>query len=424
MVTFGELRRIVSQMPSGCRVVEQIVALSDEQRAALKPIIEYVAYVKGKRPEEVTKEEVIEYLSDCRPDLEVVVVGKVSYGSVMGFLPRFDLATVYGHAFLKYLSVDYAKKCGLSIDLLEGDECTRQNFLQHAKASIYWVNLGHGNETTFTGQYKQPIIWVSDNEGVKAIGKGPRCASWLSCLVGRQLVRWLVEDRKVLEASLAYDAEYVFVLDPRNIHNPLKDPYAGWFFWSHCLFDEILFAREGTSGKAYDETVKRYKYCLEKCPFNEVKPYLLHDMEHCVLIGSRDWNMFPPMPPGWTPPEKPIPPGIEPYIRPAKPCAELKVVLIDAKEQRWKLYHDTVPLDEEVTVEVSVPTDVAKGPCELRVWARAPDAEPTEKVVKGTIKELIRKTVLEVLEPKDGFEWYKGQRTVVKVKVSVKEESE
>ena len=190
----------------------------------------------------------------------------------------FETATHWGAPYLEEV-IKYAQKKFKVIELHQQedikkifiDEINKQN-------PILIIGIGHGNNTVYTG-YQFNVLMIKGDSDTKKIAKG-RHFVLLSCLIGRELLPWLVQNGAV--AAQGYKEEFIFMVDQNNY----PDSIAKYFFDAHFAGDKALIDGK-TEKEAYDIVIKTFdKYINDPNVPQVIKPYLLHDKEARVLFGD------------------------------------------------------------------------------------------------------------------------------------------
>jgi hypothetical protein len=192
-----------------------------------------------------------------------------------------DFACKWGSWWLNERVIKSAVTHGYTVSDLYGSDATRNKVLKECKKSdfVYFSGVGHGNSTTFTGQYQERIFWRRDEE-TKKISKGKHF-NFLSCRFGRFGARWMKRVGGAVGVH-AYNADFVFLADSDDFPNGYAEP----FFDAHTTVDRELL-RGATHGEAHRACKKRYAYWILNAPF-ECRRYLVWDMMHKVFHGDRN----------------------------------------------------------------------------------------------------------------------------------------
>mgnify|MGYP000017521883 CR=1 FL=1 len=273
----------------------EVLRLDEEMLRHYNIITEYVAFREKKPPEEVTLEDVLEWLEhNVDPEMMVVPLSLAMGNAVVG-RPSFDVATRIGQKYVKRYVVDTFAEAGWKVHDLFHIDATREKLLDVLRGArvVYVKWLGHGNASVITGDKLQRVLWVGDAEGARSLKQsGVVVFSALSCITRRGLGKWLVK-QKAVKAYYGYDDVFYFC-DGR-------EEYANPFFASDMAFDRVLL--EGaTAGQALEVALDTFKHFVDS-PSTPAgcKPYLLHDMRHCGLEGDKEAKITegeaPPIPP-------------------------------------------------------------------------------------------------------------------------------
>ena len=191
-----------------------------------------------------------------------------------------DFACKWGSWWLKEKVIKSAQTHGYTVSDLHAGAATRSNVLRECKKSdfCYFSGVGHGNFTTFTGQYEEKIFWRGDEE-TKKISKGKHF-NFLSCKFGRFGARWMAREGGAIGVH-AYKADFIFIADDEHFPNSYAEP----FFDAHTTTDRELL-KGATHGEAHRACKKRYAYWILNAP-PECRRYLIWDMRHKVFYGDR-----------------------------------------------------------------------------------------------------------------------------------------
>jgi hypothetical protein len=200
--------------------------------------------------------------------------------------PNFDAATYVGSLALKH-AIYYMRSRGLIVDDLEGDRARRQPVLDSLSRndSVFFCGVGHGNEQTFTGQWKERIWWVCDCKELK-----DRVIYLLSCLTGQGLGSDMVNN-KGARAYIGYKVEFTWI--QAQVQDPLLDPYGRAFFEPVLEIYKNL-ADGKTVGEAYLASMDKWNYWIDYWSKSDdpvapsIVQLLLWDRNGQVLYGDEN----------------------------------------------------------------------------------------------------------------------------------------
>jgi hypothetical protein len=203
--------------------------------------------------------------------------------------PDFETVTRWGQHWFNELVVKPAQEKGFNVIDLYAEKAVRENFHQTIDENnpIYISGVGHGNETTFTGQNYSVLLKVDDSETMKRAPK--RHFHLLSCKTGVLLGPKLIEYGGV--AFHGYKVTYYFVI------STFPNSYAKPFFDSDTTIDRALFEGK-THGEAFKEAYAKYTAYIESPETPEIcKRYLLWDRNGYVFYGDPNATITAPPPP-------------------------------------------------------------------------------------------------------------------------------
>jgi hypothetical protein len=203
-------------------------------------------------------------------------------------LPDWEPAVQIGTKFIKELAVPFFEDPWI----LEGDAADRDTFYYTVDSeNIRYISfLGHGDETTATGQYYSVILQKGDFETAR-IAKD-KIFNLLSCSVGKELAPWMVEQGA--KAVFAYTEDFIFSADYEQ----------RLFFKPHCKIDETL-SNNKTTGEAFKRSIEEWNRSYEQAS-EWAKPWARWDRDHLELFGGKDVTIWD------VPEEPPDEPGDEP----------------------------------------------------------------------------------------------------------------
>jgi len=210
--------------------------------------------------------------------------------------PRFDVATASWHPWLIQYLAPQLQARGVDAVILEKNDVVREKVwevLSRDQEIKIILGVGHGSETTFTGQNLNEIF-VACRYPPELIAS--RNFAPVSCLVGRKLLPDMVQ--KGLGAGLGETVEYVFYIQP------FVDPLSDWVLalFTKSEFTYALRLAEGyRSAEAHAEMIRAYynaaRRVEDKDP--EIAYALEYDADNRVHFGDPNWQLVPaPPPPG------------------------------------------------------------------------------------------------------------------------------
>ena len=254
--------------------------------------------------------------------------------------PDFETATRWGAYWFMELVVKPARDKGLNVVDLYKEDAVREKFYSAIDENdpIYITGVGHGNETTFTGNKYSVLLRVDDLETAKRAPK--RHFHLLSCRTGAKLGPWLVEKGAI--AYHGYKETYYFVI------SSFPNKYAKPFFDSDTTIDRVLF--EGKTHKeAREACIAKYKEYLESEETPEIcKRYLKWDLDAYVFYGDENSTITAPPPP----PRRGAPSESEPKqvkIKP-KPSQEPTILTLETDKDEY-ISGETITITGKLTFE-------------------------------------------------------------------------
>lgn len=254
--------------------------------------------------------------------------------------PSFETATKYGHYWFGQLVVEPAQQAGLNVIDLEKDKAVRAEFFNAIDEHnpIYITGVGHGNETTFTGQNYSVLLKVDDQETIKRVPN--RHFHLLSCRTGAQLGPWLVDNGAV--AYHGYKVTYYFII------STFPNTYAKPFFDSDTTIDRVLF--EGKTHKeAKQACIAKYNQYIEDPNTPEIcKRYLKWDLDGYVFYGDENSTITTPPPP----PRRGAPSESEPKtitVKP-KPSPEPTILTLETDKDQY-ISGETIRISGQLTFQ-------------------------------------------------------------------------
>lgn len=205
--------------------------------------------------------------------------------------PNSDAATYLGSIALGH-AVSYMRSRGIYVDDLAADRATRDSVLRSLSTfdSIYFTGVGHGNNTTFTGQNQQPVFWKCNCDELRG-----RVVFLLSCLTGAELGPDIVSKGGL--SFIGYKEEFVWVQE--RVVDPLTDSIAKAFF-EPVMEIHYRLADGYTAGDAYRASIDRWNYWIDYWSrqsdpvASTIVMFLVHDRDAQVLYGDSSARIATP----------------------------------------------------------------------------------------------------------------------------------
>jgi hypothetical protein len=134
--------------------------------------------------------------------------------SVLGIDSNFEPATQAAYKYREKHVYPYVAAKGYAIDKCQGPMAKRIYVAPKAQQQgvALLTGVGHGNYTTYTGQYYDPVFQVGNYSAAEAKGK---IAHFLSCETARDLGPDFVKNG--CRAYFGYDEDFVFVPADQDI---------------------------------------------------------------------------------------------------------------------------------------------------------------------------------------------------------------
>jgi hypothetical protein len=209
--------------------------------------------------------------------------------------PDSDLAVQVGSAFYRRYIGQPALEKGIPLIILSGDEAEYNKFWESiVKEEVYIVTgVGHGNETTFTGQNKRALISVGAYDPEKIKGK---CIEHTSCLTGARLLPDLAKNG----AKETKGSRNVYVFYYGGNTDPTEDTYAKSFLTQEVkryawLLDESDRSDEEKSDSADQECFNEYMNQADK--WSRIDPEVADALRYDASIMCKYRGEAPPPPP-------------------------------------------------------------------------------------------------------------------------------
>ena len=210
--------------------------------------------------------------------------------------PYYEVATFIWSPYLKgWVSNELRKRCGKPV-LLWADDANRRKLWEAVKdTETYGVlGVGHGWERGIVGQNNEVLLRVGDEitpEWRKVV------FAPVSCLVGKELVPWLVEQG--VPAGIGEVTEYWFTAEKidQKGESPEEDKLLKYFLYAEYTF-WFRLAEGATAGEAYDAMIEEYKRQAELAKQVDPMTYrcLVVDLQNRKFFGDRNYKL--PLAPG------------------------------------------------------------------------------------------------------------------------------
>jgi len=207
--------------------------------------------------------------------------------------PDFETATYVGSLVLRR-AVDRWVGRGYTITDLPGDRAVREEVLKALTTDdpIFVFGVGHGNETTYTGQGYDKIFWSCDSGEL-----ADRVVYLLSCITAAELGPDTVD--KGARCYIGYSETFGWVME--RVQDPLADRYAKSFF--EPVLELIYRLIDGaTAEDAFKASIDRWNYWIDYWSRSTdpaapaVLQWLLQDRDSQKLIGDRTATVTTPPP--------------------------------------------------------------------------------------------------------------------------------
>ena len=149
---------------------------------------------------------------------------------------------------------------------------------------------GHGNDSQITGHNNEVLLAVGENEELLI----SKIVYALSCRSGKKLGYESV--KKGALGYIGYDDDFIFIIDPDRISDPLRDKTAELFLEASnqvmiCLIKghNIKYSHE-KSKKIFLNNAR--KLINSESEQSYLIPYLLWDMQHQVCLGNKNASLL------------------------------------------------------------------------------------------------------------------------------------
>lgn len=185
-------------------------------------------------------------------------------------------------------TIALARNKGLKVLDLHREKAVRKEFEERIdKLSPNLIVLnGHGDADKVTGNNKEPILVVGDNEGLLR----DKIVYAISCSSAKLLGPKSIEKGAINYSG--YDDDFIFFYDPNNITKPLSDETAKLFLEHSNLFIESMI-----KGNTIRESKQRAENKLRENIVNlssssstdsNLIRFLWWDLVHFVSHGNQD----------------------------------------------------------------------------------------------------------------------------------------
>lgn len=201
--------------------------------------------------------------------------------------PKYDITVHYLFYWSKKI-IELAKEKGIKVLNLEGKRanCKEvESMLRKIEPSLVFLN-GHGNDDRITGHDNEVLLVTGRNEGLLV----SKIVYALSCRSGKKLGCESV--KKGTLGYIGYDDDFIFIIDPDKISDPLKDKTAELFLEASnqvmiCLIKghDIKYSHE-QSKKIFLNNAR--KLVNSESEQSYLIPYLLWNMQHQVCLGDEN----------------------------------------------------------------------------------------------------------------------------------------
>ncbi len=201
--------------------------------------------------------------------------------------PKHDPIVRYLFHWSKKI-IELAREKSVAVLNLEGERANYkevESMLQKKEPSLVFFN-GHGGDDCIKGHNDEVLLGVGKNEELLV----SKIVYALSCRSGKQLGHESI--KKGALGYIGYDDDFVFVVDPDKISEPLRDETAELFLEpSNQIMVSLIKGHSiedshQRSKKAFRESA--IKVASSESHNNYLIPYLLWDMQHQVCLGNRD----------------------------------------------------------------------------------------------------------------------------------------
>jgi len=206
--------------------------------------------------------------------------------------PYYEIATYIWSPYLRGWVSRELEKRGIMPILLWGPGAVKTKYIEAIKDKDVkgTLGVGHGNNDVFTGQNYEPIINVGDKitDDYKR-----QCIAPVSCLVGKKLMPWLVEQG--VQCSVGEVTEYWFTAEKiiQNGDDPEEDKLLKYYMYAEYVFWYRL-AEGFTAGEAYRMMIREYyrQAKLAESIDEETAYYVRYDADNRKFFGDDKFRLI------------------------------------------------------------------------------------------------------------------------------------
>src|SRR3990167_5526558 len=201
--------------------------------------------------------------------------------------PKHDVTVRYLFYWSKKI-IKLAQEKSINVWNLEGKRANYreiESMLKKRKPSLVFFN-GHGDDDRIAGHDDEALLVVGKNEELLI----SKIVYVLSCRSGKKLGYESV--KKGALGYIGYDDDFIFIIDPDRISDPLRDKTAELFLEASnqvmiCLIKghNIKYSHE-KSKKIFLNNAR--KLINSESEQSYLIPYLLWDMQHQVCLGNKN----------------------------------------------------------------------------------------------------------------------------------------
>jgi len=193
--------------------------------------------------------------------------------------PDYDPATRWGAYWAKELLLSAGEKLNYRVIDLYGDDGREPPFSSKVleEEVVLISGVCHGMENLIVGQGGQVILRKGDLV-TKRLARG-KFWSILSCLAGKELFPWMVEEGGAT-ATMGYEKKFWFCI------SEFPNDFAKPFFESHFAGENKLL-QGGTVKESFDWRISVFsRYLADPNVPEKIKPFLLRDKNCAVVFGD------------------------------------------------------------------------------------------------------------------------------------------
>lgn len=195
--------------------------------------------------------------------------------------PNFEQATQWGAYWFGALTLQAAIDAGLDVKDLYQNDAHKAMFdgAVSGDPHTFVTGIGHGNETTFTGQdYDELLVSGRQNDAALMAGKS---GSFLSCVFGQAGDYFTQQGMK---AFFGYIETFYFMA--QDYPNAAATP----FFKSHCAFDLAILAGKSFS-EAFIASRAAWNDAIAGSPETNAR-YMIWDRDAMILWGDGAYRPY------------------------------------------------------------------------------------------------------------------------------------